>query len=104
MHFMNTGLLAGAAILLSQHRSASFLSVLERALAVGATGAVAWEIAEYFAFISGSTERHFAYADTLGDLGLGLLGAIMAAVAVHTLWSQGRLATAAPHLEASSTG
>lgn len=82
MHFMNTGLLAAAVILLTMHRSSNFLSVLERALAIGATGAIVWEIGEYFAFISGSSERHFAYADTLGDLGLGVLGAITAAATI----------------------
>jgi len=99
MHFMNTGLLAAAVILLTMHRSSTFLSVLERALAVGATGAIAWEIGEYFAFISGSSERHFAYADTLGDLGLGTMGAITAAVTVYALWAQGKLTSAAPQLE-----
>lgn len=99
MHFMNTGLLAAAVILLTMHRSSTFLSVLERALAIGATGAVAWEIGEYFAFISGSSERHFAYADTLGDLGLGVLGAITAAAVVRAAWAQGMLASAAPQLE-----
>jgi hypothetical protein len=104
MHFMNTGLLAAAVILLTMHRASSFLSVLERALAVGATGAIAWEVGEYFAFISGSSERHFAYADTLGDLGLGTLGATTAAVTVHALWAQGKLRSAAPQLELSSGG
>jgi hypothetical protein len=99
MHFMNTGLLAAAFILLTMHRSTSFLRVLERALAVGATGAILWEIGEYFAFISGSSERRFAYADTLGDLGLGALGAVVAAVVIHRLWAHGRLAETAPQLE-----
>lgn len=99
MHFMNTGLLAGAVILLTLHRSASLPSVLERALAVGATGAIAWEIGEYFAFISGSSHRHFAYADTLSDLGLGVLGSVVAAVVIHRSWQHGRLTSAAPQLD-----
>jgi hypothetical protein len=99
MHFTNTGLLAAAVILLTMHRSSTFLGVLERALAVGATGAITWEIGEYFAFISGSSERHFAYADTLGDLGLGVLGAITAAATIRALWAQGKLTAAAPHME-----
>lgn len=99
MHFMNTGLLAAAVVLLTMHRSSSFLSVLERALAVGATGAIVWEIGEFFAFISGSSERAFAYTDTLGDLGLGVAGALTAAVVIHRLWAQGRLTSAAPQLE-----
>lgn len=102
MHFANTGLLAAAAILLTLHRSSTLPRLLERALAVGATGAIVWEIGEYFAFISGSSERRFAYTDTLGDLGLGVLGATVAAVVIHRLWSQGRLTTSAPHLESRS--
>lgn len=99
MHLMNTGLLAAAVVLLTMHRSSSLVRVLERALAVGATGAIVWEIGEYFAFISGSTEREFAYTDTLGDLGLGVLGALVAALVIHRLWSQGRLVATAPQLD-----
>lgn len=86
MHFMNTGLLAAAAIVLTLPRYSSFLAILERAFAVGATAAIAWEIAEYFAFISTSSERRGAYTDTLSDLGLGVLGAFVAAVVIHRLW------------------
>jgi hypothetical protein len=99
MHLMNTGLLAAAVILLTMHRSSSFASVLERALAFGATAAIGWELAEYFAFISGSSERQFAYTDTLGDLAMGTMGAILAAVIVHNLWRLERLTTSAPQPE-----
>jgi len=91
MHFMNTGLLAAAAVLLTLPRHSRFLAILERAFAVGATGAIAWEIAEYFAFISTSSERHGAYTDTLADLGLGVLGAFIAALVIHRLWQGCRL-------------
>ncbi len=91
MHFMNTGLIAAAVLLLTMPRTTGLPRLLERSLAVGATGAIAWEVAEYFAFISGSSERRFAYTDTLGDLGLGVLGAMTAAVLVRQLWRQGRL-------------
>jgi hypothetical protein len=91
MHFMNTGLLAAAFILLTLPRDAGFGRVLERALAFGATAAIAWEVAEFFAFISKSTEREFAYADTLGDLSLGTAGAVVAAVVLHRSWRTGRL-------------
>ncbi len=96
MHFMNTGLLAAALVLLTLPRTASLGSVLERSLAFGATAAIAWEIGEYFAFISKSVERRFAYADTLGDLGLGTFGAVLAGVVVHRLWQNGRLANVEP--------
>ena len=91
MHFANTGLLAAAILLLTLPRSASLGRVVERGLAFGATAAIAWEVAEYFAFINGSTEREFAYADTLGDLSLGVLGAMVAAWGLHRLWRAGHL-------------
>jgi hypothetical protein len=91
MHFANTGLLAAAVILLTLRRDVGFGRVLERALAFGATAAIAWEVAEFFAFISRSTEREFAYADTLGDLALGTAGAVVAAVVLHRSWQRGHL-------------
>jgi hypothetical protein len=99
MHFMNTGLLTGAVILLTLPRTSSLGATLERALAFGVTAAVAWELAEYFAFISKSAERLSAYSDTLGDLALGSLGAALAAVVIHASWRKGRLLTVAPQLE-----
>jgi hypothetical protein len=98
MHFVNTGLIAGAVVLLTLHRSTGLLRVIERALAVGATGAIAWELAEYVAFIRGGTEREFAYTDTLGDLTLGVLGSLVTALVIHALWQRGRLAATAPQL------
>ena len=103
MHFMNTGFLTAGVILLTLHRMASFAATIERGLAFGVTAAVAWEIAEYFAFISKSSERRGAYTDTLGDLALGSLGAIVAAAAIHRLWQRGELTSAAPQLEARRT-
>jgi hypothetical protein len=54
------------------------------ALAVGwaATTAILWELAEYVAFVPNSPEAATAYADTLGDLALGLIGGTVAAVVV----------------------
>jgi len=91
MHFMNTGLLAAAIILLTLPRSSGLLRTVERALAFGATSAIAWELAEYFAFISKTSERSLAYGDTLGDLALGTAGAVVAGIAVHRLRRRGRL-------------
>ncbi len=64
------------------------------------TAAVAWELAEYVAFINKSAERRSTYTDTLGDLALGTLGAVLAALVIHTCWRHGRLQTVAPQLEA----
>lgn len=102
MHFMNTGLLAAAVILLTLHHTTPLVRVIERALAIGATAAIAWEIAEFFAFIRFSPERQLGYTDTLGDLGLGTLGSVVAGVTVWLLWRRGRLVTAAPQLEAEA--
>lgn len=98
MHFMNTGMLAAAVLLLTLHHSATLTATVERALAFGVTAAVGWEIAEYFAFVSKSSERAGAYGDTLGDLTLGTIGTVVAALIVHALWQQGRLRTSAPQL------
>lgn len=96
MHFMNTGLLAAAVIFLTLPRDSGLIRSLERALAVGATGAIAWELAEYFAFLSGTSDRSFAYGDTLGDLALGTTGAVVAGLLVHHLWNRGLLLEPAP--------
>ncbi len=99
MHFMNTGFLAAAVVLLTMSRTSSRTRVIERSLAFGATAAIVWELAEYAAFIHGSSERVHAYTDTLGDLSLGTVGALVAAVTIHTLWRHGGLLTAAPQVE-----
>lgn len=99
MHFTNTGLLTAGVIVLTLHRRATLAATLERALAFGVSAAVGWEVAEYFAFISKSSERQGAYTDTLGDLALGSIGTILAALVVHALWQRGRLASVAPQLE-----
>ena len=51
-------------------------------VAWAATTAILWELAEYFAFVPGSPEASTAYADTLGDLALGLLGGTVASVLI----------------------
>lgn len=96
MHFMNPALLCVAVLLLSVPRDAGFGACLERSLAFGATAAIAWEIAEYFAFIATSDERRGAYTDTLGDLSAGILGCVLAATFVHLAWRTGRLRDPGP--------
>lgn len=103
MHFANTGLIAAAVILLTLHHSATRTRVVERALAVGATAAIAWEIAEYYAFISGHSERAFAYEDTLSDLALGVIGSVTAALVIHFRWQRGGLRFVAPQLDEAAT-
>lgn len=82
MHFLNIGLVAAAVILLTLDRSARFVVVLERAIAVGMTAGLAWEVFEYFSFVTRHSELRWAYADTVGDLALGWLGAAAAALVV----------------------
>jgi hypothetical protein len=79
-HFVNWALLSGAlAALLIRLRGGRWTAI---ALVVGfgATTAVLWELAEYVAFIRNSSELDTAYEDTLGDLALGLAGAMLAAM------------------------
>jgi hypothetical protein len=99
IHFVNTGLLTAAIILLTMHRSSSFGAVIERSLAFGVSAALVWEIAEYFAFLRWSPERLGAYADTLSDMSLGAVGSLIAGVWIYALWHRGHLADVAPQLE-----
>ena len=84
VHVMNPGLVTAAVILVTLPHTATLGATVERALAFGMTAAVAWEVAEYVAFISKSTEKQSAYSDTLGDLALGAVGALVAALIIHT--------------------
>ena len=43
------------------------------------TTAVLWELAEFATFVQNSPEAATAYADTLGDLALGMSGGFVAA-------------------------
>ena len=85
MHFLLWGLLtAGVLIAFAAGTSSRGLTVM-LALGFGATAAVIWEIGEYWAFIRHSAELQSAYTDTLGDLALGTLGALLAGVIVYEL-------------------
>lgn len=98
MHLVNTGILAAAFVLLTLPHGSTLSATLERSLAFGAVGALAWELAEYFAFLStsGASDR---YADTLGDLTLGTLGSVAAGWLIHSAWRRDRLQAAAPQLQ-----
>jgi hypothetical protein len=87
MHLLNWGLLtAGALWAWSPVRAVSRGLVVMCGLGFGATAAVAWELGEYVAFVRTSPELTTAYTDTLGDLALGSLGALVAALVVGQLW------------------
>ena len=104
MHFFNTGLLAAAVVMLTMHHRSTRAAIVERALAFGATAALAWEIAEYYAFLHRwDALPNRLYEDTLGDLVLGTLGSVVAGLVVHRLWRTGRLATTAAPLSLQRT-
>ncbi len=79
-HFVNWSLLSGAIAALAVRSRMSVRESLGLVIGFGAVTAILWELAEYFAFIRRSPELATAYPDTLGDLGLGLLGSTVAAV------------------------
>ncbi len=83
MHFMNSALLSAAMLLLTPRPGERRLDMLTRAVAFGTTASLAWELWEYVAFVSRSSELPTAYRDTLGDLSQGWLGAVTAAVVVQ---------------------
>jgi hypothetical protein len=52
---------------------------------LGALLAILWELAEWYTFIRHGTELATAYEDTLGDLALGTLGALIAGILIWAL-------------------
>ena len=58
------------------------------------TTAVLWEFAEFATFVQGSPEAATAYADTLGDLALGMTGGLVAALVTARLPPLRRLSPA----------
>lgn len=86
MHFMNTGVVSAAVVILTLDHTATRAAVVERAIAAGLTGSLAWELFEYVSFVTRSVELNWAYADTLGDLSLGWVGSVVAALLIHATW------------------
>ncbi|PKH40918.1 hypothetical protein SAMN05192575_11140 [Nocardioides alpinus] len=82
MHFANTGFLSAAVVILCGAAGSALRHRLALAVASGMTMALAWELWEYVAFVTRSTEVSTAYADTIGDLTLGWAGAVLAALLV----------------------
>ena len=80
-HLGNWALHTSAIVLLFRGRLA-LLGVAAVGIAWASTSAILWELAEYVAFVPSSPEAGTAYADTLGDLALGLVGGTAAAVAI----------------------
>lgn len=82
MHFVLWGFLTAGVLLAFAPRPLSRGLTAFVALGFGATAAVVWEVGEYYAFIRHSTELQSAYTDTLGDMALGTLGALLAGLIV----------------------
>ena len=80
-HLVNWMLLSGAIGALAWRNRIGFRATFAFVVGFGAVTAILWEIAEYFAFIRNSSEIATAYADTLGDLALGLTGSVIAGIA-----------------------
>jgi len=81
-HLVNWSLLSSGAGLLFARATIPPWAVATMTLGFGGVSAILWEVAEYYAFIRDSPELATAYTDTLGDLALGTLGALVAAVVV----------------------
>jgi hypothetical protein len=84
-HLVNWMLHTGAVGLLLRHGSWSTWTRCALAFGYAVTTAVLWEFAEYVTFVPNSPEAASAYADTLLDLALGMLGGLMAAVVTSRL-------------------
>jgi hypothetical protein len=83
MHILNWLLLTAGVLLAWAPRAAVSRSLITMVgLGFGATAAVVWELGEYAAFVRHSSELATAYTDTLGDLALGSLGALLAGLIV----------------------
>ena len=81
-HFFNWFLVTSAASLLIRDLDLATWNRVALAVGFAVTTAVLWEFAEYVTFIHDSPELATAYTDTLGDLFLGSLGGLLAAVLV----------------------
>jgi hypothetical protein len=79
IHLANTAALSAGVLVLTGAAAAPLLRRLEVAVAAGLTLSLVWELWEYYAFVTRSAESSTAYADTLGDLALGWVGAVLAA-------------------------
>jgi len=92
MHLLNAALVSAAFLMLFVRRTAGVLEIREAAVAVGMTASLAWELFEFATFLTRSTEWTSAYEDTIGDLVLGWVGSVVAALVIGRLWQDQRSA------------
>ena len=79
-HLGNWALHTAAIGLLLRYGSWGFWTRVALGLCWAVTTAVLWELAEFATFVQNSPEAATAYADTLGDLALGMTGGLVAAL------------------------
>jgi hypothetical protein len=84
-HFANWALHTAAIALLLRHGTWTPPTRVALAFCWAVTTAVLWEFAEYVTFVPNSQEAVTAYADTLLDLALGMLGGLIAAILIARL-------------------
>jgi hypothetical protein len=84
-HLVNWALHTSAVALLLRAGSWGYRTRVALAFCWAVTTAVLWEFAEYVTFVPGSPEAATAYADTLLDIALGMVGGGIAAVVVCRL-------------------
>jgi hypothetical protein len=84
-HLVNWALHTAAIGLLLRHGTWTPATRVALAFCWAVTTAVLWELAEYVTFVPNSPEATTAYADTLMDLALGMLGGLVAAILVARL-------------------
>lgn len=79
-HLVNWALHTGAIGLLLRLGSWGTATRVALAFGYAVTSAVLWELAEYVTFVPNSPEAATAYADTLLDIALGMVGGLAAAI------------------------
>lgn len=81
-HLVNWALHTSAVALLLRAGAWGYRTRVALAFTWAVTSAVLWEFAEYVTFVPDSPEATTAYADTLLDLALGMVGGGIAAIVV----------------------
>lgn len=81
-HLVNWALHTSAVVLLLRYGAWGYRTRVALGFGWAVTSAVLWEFAEFVTFIPGSAEAATAYADTLLDIALGMVGGGIAAAIV----------------------
>jgi len=84
-HLVNWALHTSAAGLLLRYGAWTRPTRVALAFGYAVTSAVLWELAEFVTFVPDSPEAASAYADTLLDLALGMVGGLVGAVVTARL-------------------